>query len=49
MMHGEPNLDEILIDPIVLAVIRSDGLTVDDVIRAFEAARHALQYPSTTN
>jgi hypothetical protein len=49
MMYGEPNLDEILIDPIVLAMMRSDGLTVDDVVGACEAARQALRRPSATN
>jgi hypothetical protein len=43
MIHGEPKLDEILLDPIVLALVRSDGLTVDDVVRACEAARRGMR------
>jgi hypothetical protein len=43
MIHGEPKLDELLHEPVVLALVRSDGITVDDVIRAFETARRALK------
>jgi hypothetical protein len=31
-----------LLDPIVVAIIRRDGLTVDEVLRTCEVARRAL-------
>ena len=43
MIQGEPSLDEILVDPIVLALVRSDGISLDDVVRACEIARRALK------
>jgi hypothetical protein len=38
----EPSLDDMLQDPVVLAVLRRDRLTVADVLRVVEAARAKL-------
>jgi hypothetical protein len=38
----EPSLDDMLQDPVVLAVLRRDRLTVADVLRVVEAARARL-------
>jgi hypothetical protein len=38
----EPSLDDMLQDPVVLAVLRRDRLTVADVLRVLEAARARL-------
>ena len=38
----EPSLDDMLRDPVVLAVLRRDRLTVADVLRVVEAARARL-------
>jgi hypothetical protein len=38
----EPSLDDMLRDPVVLAVLRRDRLTVADVLRVLEAARARL-------
>jgi hypothetical protein len=42
MIHGEPRLQDILQDPIIVALAHSDGISLEDVIRAFENARRAL-------
>jgi hypothetical protein len=38
----EPSLDDMLEDPVVLAVLRRDRLTVADVLRVVETARTKL-------
>jgi hypothetical protein len=38
----EPSLDDMLQDPVILAVLRRDRLTVADVLRVVEAARAKL-------
>ena len=38
----EPSLDDMLQDPVVLAVLRRDRLSVADVLRVVEAARAKL-------
>jgi hypothetical protein len=38
----EPSLDDMLQDPVVLAVLRRDRLTVAEVLRIMEAARARL-------
>ena len=37
--HGEPTIDDILSDPIVQSLMRSDGLTYEDVHAAVALAR----------
>lgn len=43
VIHGEPRLEEILVDPIILALLRSDGISLDDVIHACEIARREMK------
>jgi hypothetical protein len=38
----EPSLDELLVDPVIEAVLRRDGLTRDDVMAVVRAARLGL-------
>lgn len=40
---GEPDLEELLSDPIMEYLLRRDGLTHRDVWRAVEAARDTLR------
>lgn len=39
---GEPSMQEMLIDPVVHAVLRRDGLTLNDLIQAVTQARGRL-------
>ena len=40
---AEPSLEEILVDPIVLLVMRRDRIAVADLIRCVEEARDRLR------
>ena len=40
--RGEPSLEELLSDPIFECLMRRDGLTREDVLRAVEAGRRGL-------
>ncbi|MEQ9609824.1 MAG: hypothetical protein RLN99_19370 [Kiloniellaceae bacterium] len=39
---GEPSMQEMLIDPVIHAVLRRDGLTLNDLIQAVTQARGRL-------
>ena len=42
-LNGEPAIDDVLSDPIVHAVMRSDGLTYEDVHAAITVALARLR------
>ena len=42
-VSGEPSVDEILADPIVRALMASDGLSEDSVRKTFEEAAKRLR------
>ena len=42
-LHGEPSIQEVMSDPIVHLVMRSDGLTPESVWAVIEAASVKLQ------
>jgi len=39
---GEPSMQEMLIDPVIHAVLRRDGLTLNDLLEAVAQARGRL-------
>lgn len=39
---GEPSVEEVLVDPVVHALLRRDGLRLDDLQRAIAFARRRL-------
>ena len=41
--RGEPSVEELLSDPILDSLARQDGLTLEDVRYALEAARRRLK------
>ncbi len=45
-LNGEPTIDDVLSDPIVQSLVRSDGLTYEDVHAAVALAR--LDYRLST-
>ena len=46
-IHGEPAIDDLLHDPVVILVLCRDGLTADDVRDAVAVARERLDPPSS--
>ena len=43
-LNGEPTIDDVLSDPIVQSVMRSDGLTYEDVHAAVTMALARLRH-----
>ncbi len=49
MLHGEPELEEILSEPIVLMVARRDGVSGAQLRALCERIRWRLRYPVMLN
>lgn len=47
-IHGEPTVDDLLDDPVVITLLQRDGLTSDDVRAAVALGRQRLN-PDLTN
>ena len=45
-IHGEPAIDDLLDDPVLILVLCRDGLTADDVRDAVAIARQRLDPPA---
>ena len=39
MLHGEPPLQELLSEPIIILVAQSDGVSVEDLVRLCDEVR----------
>lgn len=45
--RGEPNLDEMLGDDVILAVMRRDGVSAEELDGLIRRVQHRLQRPSS--
>lgn len=48
-IHGEPTVDDLLDDPVVITLLQRDGLTSEDVRAAVALGRSRLDPELTTN